>query len=69
MRLLRSHSIYKKCVDTYGLMGEGFGEGSNVGKQFFMDMGLTTLYQKAIGKCLKKSKNRPIYALQHEGAV
>ena len=35
----------------------------------FMDLGLTLLYQKAIGKCLKKSKNRPIYALQHEGAV
>ncbi len=51
------------------LMGEGFGDGNNVGKQFFMDMGLTTLYQKAIGKCLKKSKNRPIYALQYEGAV
>ena len=36
---------------------------------FFMALGLTTLYQKAIGKCLKKSKNRSIYALQYEGAV
>ena len=35
----------------------------------FMALRLTKLYQKVIGKCLKKSKKRPIYALQHEGAV
>ena len=41
MRLLRSHSIYKKCVDTYAFMEGEFYQHNFVGNIPFLYNGVT----------------------------